>query len=91
MLLMEEIKVVPNIRTISLLMTRTFAFRRRDILQALKPLKDVLKIFRSLIRLDQVGSLLKKILPDSSHYQWHRKMFQEGGGGVDLHLTGGVH
>ncbi len=51
MLLMEEKKVAPNIRTISLLMTRTVAFRRRDILQEPKPLKDILKVFPSLKRL----------------------------------------
>lgn len=54
MLLMEEKKVTPNLRTISVLMARTFAFRRRSILQEPKPLKDILKTFPSLKRIDQV-------------------------------------
>ena len=41
MLLMEEKKINPSTRTISVLMARTFAFRRREILKNPKPLKDM--------------------------------------------------
>ena len=54
MLLMEEKKINPSTRTISVLMARTFAFRRREILKNPKPLKDILNLFPSLKRLDQV-------------------------------------
>lgn len=54
MILMEEKKTNPNVKTISVLMMRTFAFRRRDILSNPKPLKEIVKAFPSLKRLDQV-------------------------------------
>lgn len=55
MLIMEEKKLNPCKRTIEVLMTRTFAFRRRDILSTPKALDEVLKEFPSLKRLDQVA------------------------------------
>ena len=54
MLLSEERKINPNKKTISVLMDRTYAFRRHSMLGSPKPLKEVLKIYPSLRRLEQV-------------------------------------
>ena len=54
LLIMEEKKAKPNHKVITSLMLRTFSFRRRDILDNEKPVSEILKMFPSLKRLDQV-------------------------------------
>lgn len=54
MLSLEEKKVHPNKSTISVLMDRTFAFRRQDIMKSVRPVKEILTTFPSLKRLEQV-------------------------------------
>ena len=55
LLLSQERKSNPNKQTISILMDRTFAFRRRDILRTSVPVGDILQQYPSLKRLDQVN------------------------------------
>ena len=57
MLLSEEKKINPNKQTISILMERTFAFRRKDLTDCAYPIAEILKIYPSLRRIDQVESL----------------------------------
>lgn len=59
MLIMEEKKVNPNKKIISTLMERTYAFRRKDIMKTSRPLNEVLKLYPSLKRLDQVRIQLR--------------------------------
>ena len=54
MLLSEEKKLNPNIQTIAVLMERTFAFRRREIMNSLLPIKEVLQRYPSLRKFEQV-------------------------------------
>ncbi len=54
MLLMEEKKLNRNKQTVSLLMSRTFTFRRNDITKNPKPVQDILRLYPSLKRFDQV-------------------------------------
>ena len=54
LLLSEEKRVNPNKNTISVLMERTYAFRRREILKTTVPVHEILTLFPSLKRLDQV-------------------------------------
>ena len=53
-LLSEERKSNPNKHTLSVLMDRTFAFRRIDIMKKPCHIYDTLKLYPSLKRLDQV-------------------------------------
>lgn len=54
MLMLEEKKLNPNKKTISVLMSRTFAFRRHDIMTTAKPFGELLKLYPSLKRVEQV-------------------------------------
>lgn len=54
MLLYEEKKTNPSKQTISVLMLRTFPFRRNEIMTTPRPAKDILKSYPSLKKLDQV-------------------------------------
>ena len=54
MLLSQERKLNPDKHTVSVLMQRTFAFRRRDLLKNSYPITEVLKMYPSLMRIDQV-------------------------------------
>lgn len=56
LLLSEERKLHPNKHTVSVLMDRTFAFRRIDIMKKPCHLNETLKLYPSLKRLDQVYS-----------------------------------
>ena len=51
----EEKKAHPNKSTISVLMDRTFAFRRQDLMKFVRPVKEILASFPSLKRLEQVS------------------------------------
>lgn len=53
-LLSEEKKYRPNKTTVSILMDRTFAFRRQDMMQSVKPVKEILSVYPSLAHLEQV-------------------------------------
>lgn len=53
-LLLEEKKCRPNKNTVSILMDRTFAFRRQDIMKLVKPVKELLAIFPSVKHFEQV-------------------------------------
>lgn len=55
LLLSEQKKINPNKHTISVLMDRTFSFRRRDITNNPAPIKEVLKLWPSLGKLNQVS------------------------------------
>lgn len=50
----EENKKNPNINAIALLMRKTFAYRRQQILESFIPVCDILKTYPSLRRIDQV-------------------------------------
>ena len=54
LLISEEKKINPNKHTISVLMDRTFVFRRLDITNNPSPVKEVLKLYPSLGKLYQV-------------------------------------
>lgn len=58
LLLSEERKLNPNKHAVSVLMDRTFAFRRRDIVKQPCPIHDTLKLYPCLKRLDQVNMVL---------------------------------
>lgn len=60
LLLSEERKLNPCKRTVSVLMDRTFAFRRWDIEKKPCPISDTLKLYPCLKRLDQVSDTRKK-------------------------------
>ena len=53
-LVMEEKKISANQSKIKVLMRRTFAFRRADILNNSRPIKDLLTVYPSLKRVEQV-------------------------------------
>ena len=55
MILDEEKRSNPNKRMVSVLMDRTFAFRRQDILKTSMPIMEVLKLYPSLKELDHVS------------------------------------
>lgn len=54
LLIMEDKKINTNKHKISVLMVRTFAFRRADIMKNSQPIKDVLKVYPSLRRVNEV-------------------------------------
>lgn len=54
LLLSQEMKKTPNQQTISVLMGRTYAFCRCEILRTSIPISGILKLYPSLKRLDQV-------------------------------------
>lgn len=58
LLLSEERKLNPNKQMVCVLMGRTFAFRRRDLLKNPYPITEVLKMYPSLRRIDQVHTHL---------------------------------
>lgn len=53
-LIQEGKKLNPNTHTIMVLMERTFTYQRQEIMKTSKPIKDILKQYPSLKRLDQV-------------------------------------
>lgn len=59
LLLSEEKNLNPNRKTVSVLMDRTFPFRRQDLLKNSYPIIEVLKKFPSLRRKDQVHILIR--------------------------------
>ena len=72
MLQSEEKKINPNRQTIRVLMERTFAFRRLDILRQPCSIQEVLKKYPSLRRIEQVIVCV-----------YHFKRLGGGGGGGD--------
>ena len=54
MLQYEEKKTNPSKQTISVLMLRTFPFRRNEIMKTPRPVRDILKLYPSLRMLDEV-------------------------------------
>lgn len=51
---MEVKKINPNKNKITVLMRRTFAFRRADIMKNSRPIKEVLNVYPSFRRVEQV-------------------------------------
>ena len=55
---LEEKKSHPNKSTISVLMDRTFTFRRQDLMKSVRPVKEILATYPSLKCLEQVACWL---------------------------------